>query len=849
MWRSALGRAAHRACAPDACVRAGQAFDVCAADSEKAPANRSLSGLCKTGPWHLNCCRGQLANWAWRNNEMRFEGEKAGRVGVTRRVVATGFTWAILLLATTIRPAAAATLTSVSVSPQGATLSAGFTQSYVATGTYSDGSSANVTQQAVWTVSNVGVAIVSNNPPFNGLVTAVAEGTTRITASVTVGTSVIRGSATLTVTAGELVSITTKPTTKNLEVGQQTQFKATATYLDESTDDVTKDVTWSSSNPAVATVSNDAATKGLVTALKVGTATITALDESSGVANSDGATTVRAQVTSLSFDPPDVTIGKGVKFPLRVYANRLDGTRSQITDEVEFSVVPSGVISIGTGTQAGVVTPLANGRVTISAFDPKRKISSSTTGDDALLDVRGKLVGLKVESNPLRLAVGEQKNAKAIGILNSGKETSDLRRIAQWSIVDSTVATVGTTAADIGEVTGKKSGKTTLRASYGGFQSEEKDNVIVLGNLQSVDLEIGDGLVPLNEEMELKARGTYEGGIELNISDRCAWAVVNSLIATVDNAGADVDGDGKGFVKGVKLGQTNVSVTCDGNKKSTKQITVIGTLKGLEMDPEAYDATALEDKKFHVWGQYSNNAQKDLTKLADWSSSNTQVASVDNDLDPGNVTAIGTGSSTITAKYRTFQATGQLTVGAGLVSMFVVPNTKTVRGSDYIKLRAKGTNADNEIIDVTKRVVWTSTNDQIARVSNREGEEGLTFGGLKEGAAQIVASLPGTTFVARADLTTSCLLKKITLVRDATSIPVGEARRIKARGTFCDNSTRVISQSVVFTSSNPAVVQVSNEPKAYGVLTAVAPGTATITAVDTSSGKAAENSKVVTVVP
>src|SRR5262249_10849207 len=152
---------------------------------------------------------------------------------------------------------------------------------------------------------------------------------------------------------------------------------------------------------------------------------------------------------------------------------------------------------------AGIVTPLGNGRVTISAYDPKRKLSSSTTGDDGHVAVRGKLVGLKVESNPLRLAVGGQKNAKAIGILNSGKETSDLPPSRQGSIVDSTVATVGTTAADLGEVTGKKSGMTTLRATYGGFQSAEKDNVVVLGSLQSVDLEIGDGLVPINEEMEL----------------------------------------------------------------------------------------------------------------------------------------------------------------------------------------------------------------------------------------------------------------------------------------------------------------------------------------------------------
>jgi hypothetical protein len=534
-------------------------------------------------------------------------------------------------------------------------------------------------------------------------------------------------------------------------------------------------------------------------------------------------------------------------YPLRVYANRVDGTRSQITDEVEFSVVPSGVVQIGTGAQAGVLTPLANGDATISAFDPKRKLSTSTSGTDGRVAVRGRLVGLEVQPDPLRVTVGELKNARAIGLLNTGKETSDLRRIVQWSVVDSTVASVGNTAADVGEVKGKKSGKTTLRASYAGFQSAETDNLVVLGNLQAVDLEIGDGLVPLNEEMELKARGTYEGGIELNISDRCTWAVTNTLIAEVDNVAAEIDGDGKGFVKGKKTGQTTVSVNCDG-KRSSKQISVIGTLTRIEMDPTAYDATALEDKKFHLWGQYTGGAQKDLTKLSEWSSSNTQVALVDNVLDKGNVTAVATGSATITAKYKTLQASGQLSVGAGLVSMFVVPNAKTVRGSDYVKLRAKGKNANDEIIDVTKRVVWATTNAQIVRVSNREGEQGLAFGGGKEGAAQIVASLPGTSFVARADITTSCLLTKLKLVRDATPIPAGEARRIKARGTFCDGSTRVISQSVVFSSSNPAVLQVSNDPKAWGVLTAVAPGTATISAVDVSSGRVAENPTQITVV-
>lgn len=776
-------------------------------------------------------------------------GEQADRAGRARRIVSLGFTWAILLLAIVAHPAAAQTLQSVSVTPEDITLRAGFTQKYTATARYSDGSTADVSQQATWSVSNIGIAIVTDLVPFRGLVTAVAQGTTRISASFTAGGVTLRGSTPLTVTDGDLVSITTKPSSKNLEVGQQVQFKATALFLDESDDDVTAEVTWSSTDPSVASVSNAAGSKGLVTAHKVGTATIVALDPGSGVTNSDGRTTVRAQVSHLTFDPPRVTTGKGIAFPLRVYANRVDGTRSQITDEVEFSVVPAGVIQIGTGAQAGVVTALTNGAVTISAFDAKRQLSTSTTNTDAKLEVRGALVGLEVQSNPIRIAVGDERNARAIGLLSSGKETSDLRRIVSWSIADSTVASVGTTPADVGLVIGKKAGTTTLRASYGGIQSEETDNVVVLGALQSVALEAGDSpvLVPLNDEVEVKARATYAGGVELNVSDRCTWSVVNPLIAQVDDAPSEVDGDGKGWVTGKQLGETTLSATCEG-KKASAPIRVIGTLTGLEVDPVTYGADALEDKKFRAWGQYSDGSEKDVTKLAQWTSSNPQVASVDNVLDPGRVTALGTGSSTITAKYRTFEASGQLTVGAGLVSMFVVPDTKTVRGSDYLKLRAKGEDAEGQIVDVTKRVVWSSTNTQVARVSNREGEQGLTFGGAKEGSAQIVASLPGTSFVARADITTSCLLTKLTLVRSTVPIPVGEARRIKARGTFCDGSTRIISQSVLFTSSNPGVLLVSNDPKSYGVLTAIAPGTAVINAVDVSTGKVAENPTQVTVV-
>lgn len=782
---------------------------------------------------------------------MRFAWDvAAGRVGSIRHGLVVGITWTILLLVTTSSPAFAQTLESITLTPQDPVIQAGFWRTFTATAHYSNGTTANVTQTAAWTSSNTGVAIVTNQPGLKGLVTAVAQGTARITAAITVGTTTIRGTSTVTVSDGDLVSITTKPTTKNLEVGQQSPYKATALYLDESTDDVTQDVVWSSSDPSIASVSNTAGSKGVVTAHKVGTVTITALDQESGVKNTDGLTNVRAQVSHLSFDPPDVMIGKGIKFPLRVYANRVDGTRSQITEDVTFTVTPPGVITIGTGDDAGIVTPLKNGAVTISAFDPKRQMSTASSGNNGKLAVRGKLQELVVESNPIRMVVGEEKNARAIGILSSGKRTSDLRRIVQWTVTNPAIATVGNTVNDVGELVAKKSGTTTLRATYGKFVSTQVDNVQVLGALQSVELEAGDGIVPLNEEVEFKARGKYEGNIELNISDRCAWSVVNGALADVDNADSGVDGDGKGWVKGKALGQTLLKVDCEG-KKAQAGIQVVGNLIGIEIDPAAYDADALEEKQFRVWGLYDDGSgtQKDLTKLSQWTSSNTAVATVDNDLDPGTTVALGTGGTTITAKYRTFTATAQLTVGAGIVSMFIVPDDVTVRGSESKKLKARGRKADNEVVEMSKRVVWTSSNDDVARVSNRPLEQGLAFGGSTEGTAQIIASLPNTPFVATANVTTSCLLQSMRLDRGPAPLPAGRTGRIKAVGTFCNGSTKKITEGVAFTSSNPNVVLVSNEPKAYGLLTAVAPGSATITAVDLSSGIAAGNPVTVTVVP
>ena len=97
----------------------------------------------------------------------------------------------------------APTLTSIALSPANQTISAGTQLSFIATGTYSNGTTLNITGQTRWTSSNVAVATVNSS---RGLASAVSVGTTTISASL----GGVTKSTILTVQKGAPLAITTQ---------------------------------------------------------------------------------------------------------------------------------------------------------------------------------------------------------------------------------------------------------------------------------------------------------------------------------------------------------------------------------------------------------------------------------------------------------------------------------------------------------------------------------------------------------------------------------------------------------------------------------------------------------------
>ena len=175
----------------------------------------------------------------------------------------------------------AATLVSIAVTPASASASVGGTQSFTATGTYSNGSTQNLTGTATWTSSSTSVATVSSS----GVATGVAAGTANITAKLG---SVTSNAATLTVTAPTLNSIAVSPTSASIAVGGTQGFTATGTYSNGSTQNLTGTATWASSNTTAAAI----VSTGVATGKAAGSTNITA--QSGSVISNAGALTVTA---------------------------------------------------------------------------------------------------------------------------------------------------------------------------------------------------------------------------------------------------------------------------------------------------------------------------------------------------------------------------------------------------------------------------------------------------------------------------------------------------------------------------------------------------------------------------
>ena len=302
------------------------------------------------------------------------------------------------------------------------------------------------------------------------------------------------------------------------------------------------------------------------------------------------------------------------------------------------------------------------------------------------------------------------------------------------------------------------------------------------------------------------------------------WSSDHEAIATVDQNGA---------VTARRGGQATITVTtADGSKTATCTVRVriqIGEpvqsvgLNKTELALEVGKTGTLEAKV-----EPSDATNKNVT----WSSSNSEVATVDN----GVVTAVSAGEAiiTVTTEDGAKTATCKVTVNA--------PQTVPVTGVTLDKAELtlekgstgtlKATVAPQNATNNT--VTWSSSNPEFATVANG------TVTAVSAGTATITVTTADGNH--KATCTVTVIPKTVQVsgiqVQGSASVYVGGSTKLTATVT----PTNATNQKVTWSSNNESVATVGTG----GTVTAVSAGTATITAT-AQDGSGISGSCVVTV--
>jgi hypothetical protein len=426
----------------------------------------------------------------------------------------------------------AAVLVSIAVTPSNPTVPKGETQQLTATGTFSDGSTQNLTSAVTWAVSSSGVAAVNST----GLLNAQAMGTTTVTAV----TGSINGTDAVTVGSPVVVSIAVSPANPSVALGFTQQFKATGTYSDGSTGDVTATATWTTALSTVATIN----ASGLAASLKVGTSGVTAT--SGSVAGSSTLSVTPHVLVSIAISPANASIPLGGSVQMDAIGTFSDGTTADVTQTSTWSSAQPSIASAA----YGLVASQAMGTTVINA------VSGSVTGAAALTVSAPALYSIAVTPLDPNVAIAGTVQLVATGYFTNGT-TQNLTNSVAWSASPSSVASVSST----GLATGLTPGTAMINADQGKVSGA--DAIVV--SLSSMTIVPSTSILAVGNGLVLQAIGKFSNGSTGDVTNSVTWLSATPSVAVISSTG---------YATAVATGTANVSAS-SGSDTVTAAITVV----------------------------------------------------------------------------------------------------------------------------------------------------------------------------------------------------------------------------------------------------------------------------------
>jgi hypothetical protein len=367
------------------------------------------------------------------------------------------------------------------------------------------------------------------------------------------------------------------------------------------------------------------------------------------------------------------------------------------------------------------------------------------------------------------------------------------------------------------------------------------------GSLKSISILPAAGTVVLTgvgQTAQFSAFGASQMGnadpTTSNITTSVSWSVSNPYVAAISSTG-NVTAVGPGYTQvlaqsGGFIATSDVTVTIaaagggggtggsGGSGGSSSSITSLTIIPGTQSVAAPGKTT-----QFIAIGTNSASVTSNLTNLVTWSSSSTQIGTI----DPvtGLATAVGQGSTTITALY-TNQTTGavvlgtaSLTVAGGTSELFtgiqILPGSQALSATgqtgQFIALGTAGNTGLQQDVTNSTQIKWSSTIPTIASVSS-----GGLVTGLSVGTTTITAVLtnPDGSVVSSAATAVISLTAAPEPLLSLTVIPSSiTAGNLGDTGQFLAIGTFTTSPYVRDLTNSPTMTWISSEPNYFPVNT------------------------------
>lgn len=452
----------------------------------------------------------------------------------------------------------------------------------------------NATNQAkTWTSSDTAVATVDQN----GKVTAKAVGTATITVETANGktaTCTVNVTAAGQTVAVEGVSIQGAPTFK---VGATGRFGATITPANATN----KNVTWTSSNPAVMTID---ANSGAVRALAVGTTVITVTTEDGNKTATYDVTVTAATtnaVTGVSISKT-LVVGKGATKALTATVAPSNATNKNVTWKTS---APAVATVDAKGNVKGVKKGTAT--ITVTTADGNKTATCTVTVSEVTLNSTSLTLGVGKSSTALRAAVSTNADA-----------------VASWKSSNTNVVKVDNKGKlTAGSRTGTATITVTTRAGATATCRVTVKLMTTKLTMSKTKLELVQG-----KSATLKVTRTPSKATE-----KISWSSSNPKVASVTQSGK---------VRAKKTGTVTITAKAANGVKATCKVTI--KKASLKLKKAKGTVKVGKSLKIQVKSTFPKN-----DKIKSYKSSNSKVAKVDK---KGKVTGKkkGTAKITVTTK-------------------------------------------------------------------------------------------------------------------------------------------------------------------------------------------------------